>query len=272
MIVQKNRNEYTVKKSLRLTDKEVLASFKNAKRIQEAIFKPVGTNQNDLKNSFIYNRPKDIVGGDFYWSYQICDQLLLTVGDCSGHGIGGALLSILGYTGLKKIVMDSRTVDPSQILNKLNEYFHSILQINHVNHVGTIDISFCKINTSNDTLEFAGARNPIYLIRQNEIIEMNGDKHSIGDYSDTIQPKYGLQKMKLKKDDIIYLFSDGYADQIGGPDDRKIMSRNFKQLLIAMGNKSLEQQKALLHNFIEGWKNENSQTDDICVMGYQYCK
>jgi serine phosphatase RsbU (regulator of sigma subunit) len=256
--------------ALDLSETEVFASFLNAKRIQDAILQPIEDKQTDLGDSFIYYKPKDIVSGDFYWSYQIVDQLLLAVGDCAGHGIGGGLLSIMGYTGLKGIVSDSRQVEPAQVLNQLDDYFHSILQVDYINQIGTIDISLCKIDLTTNELHYSGARNCIYILRGKEIIILRGDKHSIGDYKENSKHKFSLQRFKLEKGDTLYLFSDGYRDQIGGPNAKKVMNKNVRELIIAMRHKSMPKQKAILHAFIERWKRKVSQTDDICIMGYRH--
>jgi serine phosphatase RsbU (regulator of sigma subunit) len=253
-----------------LTEAEVYASFKNAKRIQEAIFGSPEELMKQLESSFIFYQPKDIVSGDFYWSYEICDELFIAVGDCSGHGIGGAFLSILGYTGLKRVVTEKRLTKPSEILNALNSYFHSILIADHNSYIGTMDISICKLNKTNKTVEFAGARNPLYLFRDHELIEIKGDRCSIGDVNKSQEHEFVNHRMKLEKNDIIYLFTDGYRDQLGGPDGKKVMNANFRHLLRTIAVKPMEQQLMILRNFINSWKTDFQQTDDMCIMGYQY--
>jgi serine phosphatase RsbU (regulator of sigma subunit) len=253
-----------------LSEKEVYASFKNAKIIQEAILGSPDEVLRDLSNAFIFYQPKDIVSGDFYWSYEICDEQFLAVGDCSGHGIGGAFLSILGYTGLKRVVAEKRLTKPSDILNELNGYFHSILMAGQNSYIGTMDISVCKINKTDQTIEFSGARNPLYIFRDQELIEVKGDRCSIGDNVRSGDHKFVNHKMAIQPNDIIYLFTDGYRDQLGGPDGKKVMNANFRHLLRAIATKPMDQQYTILSNFINSWKMDFQQTDDMCIMGYQY--
>lgn len=253
-----------------LSEQDLYASFVNAKRIQDAILSPVEQVEKELGNAFIFFQPKDVVSGDFYWTYRICDQLLLGVADCSGHGIGGAIISVLAYAGLKKVVKDSRNITPSEILDEMNKYFHSILMIDHTNYIGTVDISLCTIDEGTGKMQFAGAQNPAMIIRDGKPISLKGDKHSIGDFSHVPNKKFTNHEFDLEKGDMLYLFSDGYRDQLGGPKGKRIMNVNFLHLLKTVAERPLDTQKRILQDFMDSWMERFPQTDDICVMGYKY--
>ncbi|PJA07411.1 MAG: hypothetical protein COX70_06725 [Flavobacteriales bacterium CG_4_10_14_0_2_um_filter_32_8] len=272
------QNEIIAEKNKDITD-----SINYAQRLQGAIL-PEMSILNKHYESFIYYQPKDIVSGDFYWLKEMGDKIYFSVVDCTGHGVPGAFMSIIGYNSLNRIVEDFNVVKPGDILDELN------IQVNKV--LGTqenkgltirdgMDISICCINRETKILEYAGANNSLYLLRksQNESLdlettmeeygicfyEIKSNKMPIGGGDNT--KNYQTHTIKLNKEDTIYLFSDGFADQFGGPKGKKFMYKNFKKLLLSIQKNSIENQLKELDKTMVKWKGELSQLDDICVMG-----
>lgn len=264
-------------------NKDITDSINYAKRIQEAIL----PEENLLLahyESFIYYHPKDIVSGDFYWIKEIGNKFYFSVVDCTGHGVPGAFMSIIGFNALNRIVEDLQLSETGLILDKLNELvLHSIRQQDKDGSSirDGMDISLCCIDKENETLEFSGANNPLYLLRPTAIsaenfpisltengynlIEIKADKMAIGGVENT--KKYQTHFLQLQKGDAVYLFSDGYADQFGGPKSKKFMYKQFKQLLASVQEQSMDEQKDILHKTIIDWRGNLDQVDDICIMG-----
>lgn len=264
-------------------NKDITDSINYAKRIQEAIL----PEENLLLahyESFIYYQPKDIVSGDFYWIKEIGNKFYFSVVDCTGHGVPGAFMSIIGFNALNRIVEDLQLSETGLILDKLNELvLHSIRQQDKDGSSirDGMDISLCCIDKANKTIEFSGANNPLYILRSTAIstenlpitltennynlIEIKADKMAIGGVENT--KKYRTHFLQLQKGDAVYLFSDGYADQFGGPKSKKFMYKKFKELLASVQEQSMDEQKNKLHKTITDWRGNLDQIDDICIMG-----
>lgn len=264
-------------------NKDITDSINYAKRIQGAIL-PEENLILAHYESFIYYQPKDIVSGDFYWIKEIGNKFYFSVVDCTGHGVPGAFMSIIGFNSLNRIVEDLQLSETGLILDKLNELvLHSIRKQDKDGSSirDGMDISLCCIDLENETLEFSGANNPLYLIRATSnstenlpitltekdynLIEIKADKMAIGGVENT--KKYRTHFLQLQKGDTVYLFSDGYADQFGGPKSKKFMYKQFKQLLITIQERPMEEQKNILNKTILNWRGDLDQIDDICVMG-----
>jgi ligand-binding sensor domain-containing protein/serine phosphatase RsbU (regulator of sigma subunit) len=286
----KERTEEVVQKSkeIELKNKDIIDSITYAKRIQDAILPTGDMFTNQLSQTFILFNPKDIVSGDFYWLAQKEGKSLFAAVDCTGHGVPGAFMSIVGYNLLDKIVGEYGTTEPNEILNKLNKGVSDALrqEIDSDEIKDGMDISLCTFNKETSVLEYAGAYNPLYIITKyklealgKETIEPNmtdenglmlyevkANRFPIGSYSESTK-EFSKHSFKLNKGDTVYLFSDGYADQFGGEKGKKFRYKQFKQLLLSINSKSMEEQGVILNNSFNNWKGDLEQIDDVIVIG-----
>lgn len=250
--------------------RHIMDSIYYARRIQTAIL-PANEHINSyLENSFILYRPKDIVSGDFYWFYKTKDQVMISAVDCTGHGVPGAFMSIVGYNQLNYAVNVKKATRSDDILNNLNEGVIETLssESTHESKVmDGMDLALCVFDNELKNLQYSGANNPLILIRDNELIQYRADKFPIGAYEGQLQQLFTRVEIPLKKGDCLYIFSDGYPDQFGGPRDKKLTTKKFKQLLLDIHNEPMEKQKELLNNSLEEWMGEGEQIDDILVIG-----
>ncbi|MFI5203719.1 MAG: PP2C family protein-serine/threonine phosphatase, partial [Flavobacteriales bacterium] len=244
-------------------------SIKYAKRIQEAIIPGEETLRSHLKNSFVLYKPKDIVSGDFYWIERKGNKILFAVVDCTGHGVPGAFMSIIGFNGLNQVVNEHNITQPGQILNKLNDIINSTLRqtVEDSKIRDGMDVAICCIDLDTNKLEFAGAFNPLYILRDGKILEIKGDDKPIGNFMDEETPLFTNQIIDLLPNDKLYLFSDGYADQFGGPRGKKLKYSRFQELLIETQDKPMNEQKNVLGQSFEEWRGDLEQIDDVCVIG-----
>lgn len=253
--------------------KQVTDSIRYAKRIQEAILPPDNYVRKLVPDSFVLYKPKDIVSGDFYWFDQLGGKTYFAAVDCTGHGVPGAFMSIVGYNLLKQIMGKApQGLPPSKILDELNKGVRDTLhQKNYEDSTSKdgMDITICSFDKENFELEFAGAFNPLYLVRDGEMFEIKGNKFSVGIFLDKESKHFTNHKFKLQKGDVIYIFSDGYADQFGGPKGKKFMQNQFKNLLFDIHRKPMPEQKRILDSTIEHWRGNEDQVDDILVMGFR---
>ena len=242
---------------------EILDSIHYAKRIQLALFPPHDLIKKHLKNHFLYYQPKDIVGGDFYWMETVGDKVFFAIADCTGHGVPGALLSVMCSTVLTKSVRELGITQPSLILdesvNLLQERF-----VNSTENVSDgMDISLCCFDLNENVIEYAGANNSLYFVRDGELNEIKADKQPIGYYEH--RKPYTNHEVQLQKNDQFYLFSDGYADQFGGEKGKKLKTKPFKELLMKVNQLPMDEQKGVVENHLNSWKGDLSQVDDICI-------
>ena len=263
VILEKQKEEIQLKNVL-ITD-----SIDYAQTIQEAVLPTRQEIQEMIPDSFVLYKPKATVSGDFYWLGQVNERLVCAVADCTGHGVPGAFMSLLGYNMLENAVKDLQTAKPAHILDTLNE------EVNHRLAGGELgedskhgmDISLISIDTKTNLLEFAGAHNSIYIVRANELIELKADKMGIGG-NKLNEAGFKNQETTLQKGDMIYLFTDGFPDQIGGPNRKKFYYRPFKELLLEISTLQPEEQRKKLNDTHSTWMGEKmDQTDDILIMG-----
>jgi serine phosphatase RsbU (regulator of sigma subunit) len=247
---------------------EITESLNYASQIQSAILPPIEILAQTLDEFFIFNRPKDIVSGDFYWINRLDEQLLVTAADCTGHGVPGAFLSLLGVTFLNEITNKMETLRANLILELLRERVIKPLNQGGYNkkRLDGIDLSLAVIDFSKMELQFAGANNSLYLIRNGYLSEFKGNRMPIGLHAHRDKP-FTNHDIEIKKGDIIYLFSDGYIDQFGGKYGRKFLSRNFKSLLTEIFPLPLQEQKKLLSEIMDSWKDHFEQIDDMLIIG-----
>jgi ligand-binding sensor domain-containing protein/serine phosphatase RsbU (regulator of sigma subunit) len=257
------------KEELTLKNKSITDSINYAKRIQTAMLPPYKLFKSIFPSAFILYMPKDIVSGDFYWINKLNDKIFIAAVDCTGHGVPGAFMSIIGFELFRKITNIEGLSRPSDILNRLNEDFHVIFKdVDNVVLRDGMDVAFCSIDKKDMIMEFAGAFNPLYLIRDNKITEIKGDRFSIGlDETNFKDQTFKNHIIPIQYDDIIYIFSDGFADQFGGPDGRKYKYRRFRHLLLTLHQLPMEKQHQILENNVLEWRGDQEQVDDILVIG-----
>jgi len=254
---------------IRKKNREILDSINYAQRIQNAIIPSHERIERHLKNSFVIYLPKDIVAGDFYWLESVEDKVLLAVADCTGHGVPGALLSVICHNALNRSVKEFKLSRPSEILDKTREIVISTLSENNQEMKDGMDISLCAWDQKTNQLEWAGANNPLYIVRnESETIEiLNPDKQPIGEFKD--KTNYTHHELSLTKGDTFYLFSDGYVDQFGGKDGKKFKYAQFRQMLIDVRGKSMSSQSEHIYKSFVNWKDDLEQIDDVCILGVQ---
>ncbi len=267
-----HQRDITNKQNQKITD-----SISYAQRIQNAILPPGRLLDDILRDYFVLYKPRDIVSGDFYWVTQKENILVLAAADCTGHGVPGAFMSMLGVAFLNEIVnkivinRHIRSLQANEILNELR-----LQIINSLHQTGDrdeprdgMDIALCIIDFDEKKMQFSGAHNPMYLVRNGEIYQYSGDKMPVS-FHKNMEQSFTLHTIDLHASDIIYLFSDGIIDQFGGTEGTKFMSKNFKDLLLGIHTKPMhEQQEIILGRFNE-WKGIHEQLDDILVIGLRY--
>jgi tetratricopeptide (TPR) repeat protein len=242
---------------------EISDSINYAKRIQEAIMPSISSMKAALKNGFVLYLPKDVVAGDFFWMEQIEDITYFAAADCTGHGVPGAMVSVVCSNALNKALLEEGIREPGMLLDRSREIVISALAKSGEDVKDGMDIALCSLQ--GNKLGFAGANNPLWLIRNGEIIETKANKQPIGVFMD---PKpFITHNFDLQEGDTIYLFSDGYVDQFGGEKGKKFKPSNLRKLLLSMQDKSMEEQKTMLEQTFETWKGSLEQIDDVCIIG-----
>ena len=255
-------------KQLAQKNKDILDSITYAKRIQTAILPNQSQISSSLKHSFVFFKPKDIVSGDFYWLEKVNGKILFAAADCTGHGVPGAFMSIIGHNGLNKIVREEGITTPSKILEKLDEFVSKTTQGNDDMGVRDgMDIALIMVDYENMKLQFAGAFNPLYFIRNGELTITKGNKFPIGAFVGEELQKFDNHEFDVKKGDTVYIFSDGYADQFGGDRGKKFKYRRFHDLLLEIHKEPMAKQREILNDTIVNWMGDLEQIDDILVIG-----
>ena len=258
-----NKNE-----ELQILYKQVTDSIHYAKRIQEAILPPNNIIEQILPNSFVLFKPKDIVSGDFYWIEKKNNLTYFAAVDCTGHGVPGAFMSLVGHNILKDIISNTNVIKPSEILDKLRE---GVINTLHVSNSGNqskdgMDITLCCINFDTLELQFAAAYNPLCIVRNNELIIHNANKFPIGAFIGE-KENFDNITIQLQKNDQLYIYSDGFADQFGGPRGKKFMVGNFRKLLTNISNNPKKEQMNILTNTLSEWQGDLEQVDDVLIIG-----
>lgn len=246
-------------------NKEILDSINYAKRIQTAILPPQRIVKEYLQDSFILYKPKDIVAGDFYWLEQKDDKVLFAAADCTGHGVPGAMVSVVCNNGLNRSVREYGLTDPGKILDKTREIVIQEFEKSEEEVKDGMDIALCCLDGS--SLTYAGANNALWIIRKDssEVEEIKANKQPIGKFGQ--QNPFTTHRVDLNKGDTFYIFSDGFADQFGGEKGKKFKTANFKRLLLSMQNESISKQKELIDDTFKDWMGNLEQLDDVCVIG-----
>ncbi len=262
LIINKINNELQTQKQ------EITDSINYARRIQNAILPSNDFIKECLPESFLYYKPKDIVAGDFYWIEKIGDKIIFAVADCTGHGVPGAMMSVICSNALTKAVKEYSLYSPEKILDKVNEIVKAALH-NKADEVRDgMDISLCVWDKSSNNMKFSGAFNSFYYCRNNELNILKADRMPIGKYVQN-DKMFSLQEVELQKGDVIYLFTDGYADQFGGVKGKKFKTKVLRELLLKIHTAPVENQISTLDSILNEWRGEFEQVDDICILGFK---
>jgi serine phosphatase RsbU (regulator of sigma subunit) len=250
-------------------NKDITDSIKYAKRIQLAFLPKSGFEKEFPDNGFILYKPKDIVSGDFYWMEKKGNEVLIAAVDCTGHGVPGAFMSIVGFNLLNQAVNEHGTTKPSDILDEMNAGVTDTLRQyeDEATVKDGMDIALCNINYDTLVLQYAGAYNSLWITRDEKLIELNANKFPVGTFVGETVRKFDNQSFQLQKGDNIYLFTDGYADQFGGPLGKKFKYKQLQQLLKDNSTKPAKEQKAVLVKTFENWIGRLEQVDDVLIIG-----
>ncbi|MBL7911736.1 MAG: tetratricopeptide repeat protein [Bacteroidia bacterium] len=246
-------------------NKEITDSITYALRIQSAILPPVNYVKEYLPESFIFYQPKDIVAGDFYWMHVFGEKIFIAAADSTGHGVPGALVSVVCANALNRTVNEFGVKETGKILDKTRELVIETFAKSVSDVKDGMDISFMSIDKSRKEVCWSGANSPLWYIFNNEVTELKGDKQPIGK-SDDVKP-FTTQTIKYQTNTVFYLFTDGYADQFGGDRGKKFKYKQLETLLLNINNKPLSQQESELKNVFNKWKGELEQVDDVCIIG-----
>jgi serine phosphatase RsbU (regulator of sigma subunit) len=268
MVRQKDEVERQSRKVVELY-KNVTDSIRYAKRLQESIL-PLDQRISELlPGSFVLYRPKDIVSGDFYWVESVNGKTVFAAVDCTGHGVPGAFMSLVGHNGLNQVVKERGSTTPGEVLDQLNRIAFETLHKDRDQYVRDgMDMALCTYHPDSRVLEFAGANCPLYVVRGEEVLQFAPNKMPIGGFALEGKPFKG-HVVQLQKGDAAYVFSDGYADQFGGPRGKKFLYRQFRELLVKITPETAERKKVMLTEAFNEWKGTHEQVDDILVMGMQ---
>ena len=265
------------KELLQEKNKEVLDSINYAQRIQRSILPSAEDMQKALHNHFVLYKPKAIISGDFYWMAQVqthtteAQLVVLAVVDCTGHGVPGALMSIVGNTLLNQTIKNSEINTPAQALDFLNHELPKNLKSQQKGEIirDGMDMVMCALDFKNKKLYFAGANNSLYLIRKGELIEIAGDKQAISGSIDDVKKPFSNHTFELETGDILYLLTDGFADQFGGPKGKKFKHKQVVQTLLQVHSLSMNEQKEKIYKAFEDWRGDQEQVDDVTVIAVQ---
>jgi serine phosphatase RsbU (regulator of sigma subunit) len=262
----KERTAEVVQKSREIEEKnrDITASIRYAERIQRAML----PREDTFQETFVVFMPKDIVSGDFYWMYDSGDWRFIAAVDCTGHGVPGAFMSIIGHNSLTKIVREYELTKPSEIVDQLNvEVMNALLQRHEKAINDGMDLALIAFNKKKFTLEYAGAYNPLYVVRNGETFEYKGDRFPVGMTTMDERKKFTNNTVDIRPGDMLYMCSDGYADQFGSEYGKKYKSGNVKKLLAKIWDLPVRQQKERLEKEILDWKGNLGQVDDIMFIG-----
>lgn len=270
---------------------EIKDSIQYAKRLQDAILPSTEVISKYLPNHFVFFKPKDVVSGDFYWFETRNNRIYIAVADCTGHGVPGALVSVVCSNALNRSLLEFNLKDPNKILDKTRELVIETFSKSSIGVKDGMDIALCAIE--NDTLYFSGANNPLWIVRNNSLIdesilhfdtkeqgldysllEFKADKQPVGLYHNT--KEFTQRTIKLEKGDRIYLISDGFADQFGGenyslkkPGGKKLKYKPLKKMLLELRDFEMQEQTSSLNALFNNWKGSFEQVDDVCIIGFQ---
>ncbi|MBA3683571.1 MAG: SpoIIE family protein phosphatase, partial [Bacteroidetes bacterium] len=268
LLQQEKEEVEKVKTQLEVKNKDITDSINYAKRIQEALLPSKNMILDKLPDTIIYYRPRDIVSGDFYWFAETADTYIIAAIDCTGHGIPGAFMSLIGSTLLNEIIYDYQFTEPAKILSELNEKV--IKTLNQKTNINSsydgMDMSVCSISKDKRTCLFAGAHRPLYLINEHGLREIKGSPLSIGGDLKEGKKLFQEHTIYLNKGDMLYIFSDGYSDQFNEL-GKKFTTKRLKAMLLEINNESIKTQYHAIKEKFESWTGNGHQIDDVLIIG-----
>ncbi|PID92072.1 MAG: hypothetical protein CSA96_05145 [Bacteroidetes bacterium] len=266
-VQERTREIQTQKEQIEKQNKEIKYSFDYAKKIQNTVLPGHDVFENLFGEHFIFFKPRDIVSGDFYWISQNRNKIVLTAADCTGHGVPGSLMSMLGITMLHEIVNEKKVRHSEEILNQLRMSIARTLK--QEGRIGEqkdgIDMALIIYDSATRKLEFSGANNPLYIIRDGEMIQYKGNNMPVAYYENMTD--FTRYTIEMKAGDRVYMFTDGFPDQFGGPHGKKFKYRPFKDLLLEIHERPMEEQQRILNLVFEEWKGDLNQIDDVLIIG-----
>ncbi|CAG5081349.1 SpoIIE family protein phosphatase [Parvicella tangerina] len=267
-LAAKNKEIEHQKLLIQEKSQEITDSIIYAKRIQSAILPPDHEVKRLLPNSFILYKPKDIVAGDFYWLEEKDGHILIAAADCTGHGVPGAMVSVVCKNGLSRSVREYKELEPGRILDRTREIVIAEFEKSHEEVKDGMDIALCAIK--GNTVKYAGAHNPLWIVRKGSdtVEEIKACKQPIGKFH--VDKPFKTHEVVMNEGDTIYFFSDGYADQFGGEKGKKFKTGRFKKLVLSMQHESMKKQKKIIDQKFEKWKGDLEQLDDLCVIGIRF--
>ena len=255
-------------KNLQQQNEDIIDSIQYARKIQEAMLPSVNKVTEHLNDGFVLYLPKDVVSGDFYWYTKIGSKIFVAAADCTGHGVPGALMSVMRNSVFKDVVEKRGIEDPSEILTAVDLAINNLLQKEDDYDIMSdgMDVSLAVIDIESHQLTYSGAMRPLWIVRDGELIDLKGNRFPIG-YFYGVEKRFENQELQLKEGDYLYLFSDGYADQFGGDKNKKFNSKKLKELLVSINSMNGEEQKGFLEYALKNWRQDIDQTDDVCLIG-----
>jgi serine phosphatase RsbU (regulator of sigma subunit) len=277
-LIQTQKKEVELQKEIiEIKNKDVMDSIHYAKYIQGSMLPSTKAMNNSFSESFVLYKPKDVVAGDFYWTETINNNPVLAVCDCTGHGVPGAMVSIVACNALNRAINEFKLSSPSLIFDKVNELMQETFSKSDYEVNDGMDGVLCVFDYENMKLHLAAANNPIWVVSPPSIktelwkepwqlSQITPDKQPIGKYKEEVSP-FNLKTVSIEKGEMIYLFTDGYADQFGGPKGKKFKYKPFQELLISIAHLPLDEQKEVLDSTIESWRGGLDQVDDMLVIG-----
>ncbi len=272
VIYKNHRQKKAANLILEQKNKKITDSINYAQRIQQSILLSDKEIKKIVPDSFVFYQPRDIVSGDFYWFSEAGQKIIIAAVDCTGHGVPGAFMSFIGYSLMNEIINEKKITRPSEVLNKLHQGIVSLLRQNSgdLSSQDGMELSLCVFDKKSGTLEYAGAMNPVYIIRNNEILILTPDEHAIGGIAINKNISFTDKQISISENDILYLFSDGFTDQFGGEKNTKFNIPRFKNLLLEIHEKHPGEQKSLLEEAINKWKGKYRQIDDLLIIGVRF--
>ncbi|MCS6833219.1 MAG: SpoIIE family protein phosphatase, partial [Flammeovirgaceae bacterium] len=268
-ISQQKREIELQRDEIKRTHEQIQSSIKYAQRIQDAILPREEDINAILPQHFLLFRPRDVVSGDFYWVHQVGVKKVIVVADCTGHGVPGAFMSMIGNELLNEIVTIKKHLEPSKILAELNKGIRRALKQEDGIIRDGMDVAICVANEGEKYIDYAGAKSSVIYIQDDQLFQIKGNRNSVGGgYKDDVQ-QYECHRFEVTEKTVVYLYSDGFQDQFGGRSDKRLGAKRFKELLLKNYALTLPEQKAVLENTLLTWMGQSTQTDDITILGFK---